>query len=150
LAVALGREDILGYAVERGRVAYVTIENPVDFRMKLAVNCYIHNISYDEIEPRVAIIDSRDTPEQIYEGLKLDAKENGPFQLICFDTFQAGFAAANAGAFNDNEAVLGYVIHLRPLTTLPGDRAYPLWRLDLQRGRWQPDFVERGDDQAPS
>ena len=120
LAVALGREDILGCSVERGRVAYVTIENPVDFKMKLAVNCYVHNIAYDEVEPRVAIIDGRDTPEQIFDGLRLDALANGDFQLVCFDTFQAGFAAANAGAFNDNEAVLGYVIRLRPLTTLPG------------------------------
>jgi hypothetical protein len=79
LAVETGREDILGCGVERGRVAYVTIENPVDFKMKLAVNCYLHNISYDEIEPRVAIIDGRDTPEQIYEGLKLDLKRMAIF-----------------------------------------------------------------------
>ncbi len=120
LAVVLGNKDILGCEVEKGRVAYVTIENPTDFKMKLAVNCYIHNVSYDEIEPLIAIIDGRDTPRQIYDGLKLDAEKNGPFQLVCFDTFQAGFAAANAGAFNDNEAVLGYVIRLRPLTTLAG------------------------------
>jgi hypothetical protein len=120
LAVAFGREDILGCAVESGRVAYVTIENPVDFKMKLAVNCFVHNISYDEVETRIAIIDGRDTPEQIFDGLRLDAEANGNFQLVCFDTFQAGFAAANAGAFNDNEAVLGYLIRLRPLTTLPG------------------------------
>ena len=120
LAVAFGREDILGCGVEHGRVAYVTIENPTDFKMKLAVNCYVHNISYDEIETRVAIIEGRDTPEQIIEGLKFDAEANGPFQLVCFDTFQAGFAAANAGAFNDNDKVLAYVIRLRPLTTLPG------------------------------
>src|ERR1700730_2045760 len=75
LAVETGREDILGCAVERGRVAYVTIENPVDFKMKLAVNCYVHNISYDEVESCLAIIDGRDTPEQIYEGLRLDAEE---------------------------------------------------------------------------
>jgi AAA domain len=120
LAVETGREDILGCAVECGRVAYVTIENPVDFKMKLAVNCYFHNISFDEIEPRVAIIDGRDTPEQIYEGLRLDADAHGDFQLVNFDTFQAGFAVANAGAFNDNEAVLKYVQRLRPLTVLPG------------------------------
>jgi hypothetical protein len=52
--------------------------------------------------------------------LRLDAEANGSFQLVCFDTFAAGFAAAGAGAFNDNEAVLNYVIRLRPLTTLPG------------------------------
>ena len=101
----------------------MTIENPIDFKMKLAANCFAHNITYDEIEPRVAIIDGRDTPEQIYEGLKLDAEANGAFQLVCFDTFQAGFAAANAGAFNDNEAVLNYVIRLRPLTTLSARQA---------------------------
>jgi AAA domain len=120
LAVETGREDILGCAVERGRVAYVTIENPVDFKMKLAANCYFHNISFDEIEPRVAIIEGRDTPEQIYEGLRLDAEAHGDFQLVNFDTFQAGFAVANASAFNDNEAVLKYVQRLRPLTVLPG------------------------------
>jgi hypothetical protein len=120
IAVAMNRPDVIGCAVEPGRVAYVSIENPTDFKMKLAVNCYSHNVSYNEIEPRVAIIDGRDTPEQILEGLKLDAEENGPFQLVCFDTFQAGFAAAGAGAFNDNEAVLNYVIRLRPLTMLPG------------------------------
>jgi hypothetical protein len=120
LAVAFGREDILGCAVERGRVAYVTIENPVDFKMKLAVNCFVHNISYDEAETRIGIIDGRDTPEQIYDGLRLDALANGDFQAVFFDTYQAGFAAANAGAFNDNEAVLGYLIRLRPLTALPG------------------------------
>ncbi|HXN88835.1 MAG TPA: AAA family ATPase [Methylocella sp.] len=120
LAVETGREDILGCAVECGRVAYVTIENPVDFKMKLAVNCYFHKISFDQIESRVAIIDGRDTPEQIYEGLRLDADAHGDFQLVNFDTFQAGFAVANAGAFNDNESVLKYVQRLRPLTVLPG------------------------------
>jgi len=120
IAVAMNRPDVIGCDVEPGRVAYVTIENPIDFKMKLAVNCFFHNISHDEIEPRVAIIDGRDTPEQIFNGLKLDAEANGPFQLVCFDTFQAGFAATNAGAFNDNEAVLKYVGRLRPLTILPG------------------------------
>jgi putative DNA primase/helicase len=60
LAVAMNRRDILGLNVESGRVAYVTIENPVDFKMKLAANCFAHNIAYDEIEPRVAIVDGRD------------------------------------------------------------------------------------------
>jgi hypothetical protein len=120
IAVAMNRPDVIGCDVEPGRVAYVTIENPIDFKMKLAVGCYVHNISHDEIDPRVAIIDGRDMPEQIYDGLRLDAEANGPFQLVCFDTFQAGFAAANAGAFNDNEDVLKYVGRLRPLTALPG------------------------------
>jgi predicted transcriptional regulator len=120
LATITGDEAILGCAVEKGRVAYVTIENPVDFRMKLAVNCHVHKIAYDAAERMIAIIDGRDAPEQIVEGLRLDAEANGGFQLVCFDTFQAGFSAACAGAFNDNEAVLKYTISLRPLTMLPG------------------------------
>jgi hypothetical protein len=119
LAVATGRKEIIGVDVEPGRVAYVTIENPTDFKMKLAVGFYVHNIS-EEIDRQLAIVQGRDTPEQIVEGLALDAEENGPFTLVCFDTFQAGFSAANAGAFNDNEAVLSYVNRLRPLTGLPG------------------------------
>lgn len=119
-AVAMNKPDIIGAGVEAGRVAYVTLENPIDFKMKLAVGCFVHGISYAEIEPRVAIIQGRDTPEQIVEGLALDAEANGPFQLVNIDTLQAGFSAANGGAFNDNEAILAYVMRLRALTDLPG------------------------------
>jgi hypothetical protein len=88
--------------------------------MKLAVGCYVHGISWDKIEPRLAIIEGRDTPEQIIDGLKLDAKANGSFQHVNIDTLQAGFAAAGGGKFNDNESILAYVMRLRVLTTLPG------------------------------
>jgi ABC-type Mn2+/Zn2+ transport system ATPase subunit len=37
LAVASGKESILGRKVRQGRVAYVCRENPIDFKMKLAV-----------------------------------------------------------------------------------------------------------------
>jgi AAA domain len=120
LAVGMNRAALIGVDVTPGRVAYVTIENPDDFRMKLAVACYIHGISYAEIETRIAIVQGRDTPEQIVDGLKLDAEANGAFTQVCFDTFQAGFSAAGAGAFNENQDVLAYVTRLRPLTTLPG------------------------------
>jgi hypothetical protein len=50
--------------------------------MKLAVNCYVHNVSYDEVEPLLAIIDGRDTPEQIYEGLNWTRKKTGRFSLF--------------------------------------------------------------------
>jgi AAA domain len=119
-AVTMNRPDIIGAEVEPGRVAYVTLENPIDFKMKLAVGCYVHGISWDEIDPRLAVIEGRDTPEQILDGLKLDAEANGPFQHVNIDTLQAGFSAANAGKFNDNESILAYVMRLRPLTELPG------------------------------
>jgi hypothetical protein len=120
MAVVLGDATIIGCEVEQGRVAYVTIENPADFRMKLAVNCYAHGVSYDAIAPLLAIIDGRDPPEAIVEGLRLDAEVNGPFQLVCFDTFQAGFVAAGGVEFNDNAAVLKFLLGLRPITVLPG------------------------------
>jgi hypothetical protein len=119
-AVTMNRPNIIGAEVAPGRVAYVTLENPTDFKMKLAVGCHVHGISWDEIEPRLAVIEGRDTPEQILEGLKLDAEANGSFQHVNIDTLQAGFSAANAGAFNDNESILAYVMRLRALTGLPG------------------------------
>jgi AAA domain len=119
-AVTMNRPDIIGAEVAPGRVAYVTLENALDFKMKLAVGCYVHGISWDEIDPRLAVIEGRDTPEQILEGLKLDAEANGSFQHVNIDTLQAGFSAANAGKFNDNESILAYVMRLRPLTGLPG------------------------------
>jgi hypothetical protein len=119
-AVTMNRPVLIGAEVEPGRVAYVTLENPDDFKMKLAVGCYVHGISWDKIEPRLAIIEGRDTPEQIIDGLKLDAKANGSFQHVNIDALQAGFAAAGGGKFNDNESILAYVMRLRALTGLPG------------------------------
>jgi hypothetical protein len=120
LAVSMNRPNIIGAEVEPGRVAYVTLENPIDFKMKLAVGCHVHNITFNDIEPRLAIIEGRDTPEQIIDGLRLDAEANGSFQHVNIDTLQAGFAAAGGGKFNDNEAILSYVMRLRALTGLPG------------------------------
>jgi hypothetical protein len=119
-AVTMNKPHIVGADVEPGRVVYVTLENPIDFKMKLAVGCHVHGISWNEIEPGVAVIEGRDTPEQIFDGLKLDAEANGSFQHVNIDTLQAGFAAANAGKFNDNESILAYVMRLRPLTELQG------------------------------
>jgi AAA domain len=42
LAVATG-PDILGLDVEKGRVAYIILENPTDFRMKLAVTAFVRD-----------------------------------------------------------------------------------------------------------
>ena len=161
LAVSMNRPDIIGADVEPGRVAYVTLENPIDFKMKLAVGCHIHNISFNDIESRVAVIEGRDTPEQIAEGLRLDAEANGPFQHVNIDTLQAGFAVAGGGKFNDNESILAYVMRLRPVNgpagapvcsnPLPsnkkrhGGRPSALRRRrDRERNRRKPDTVEGG------
>jgi hypothetical protein len=124
LAVIKGGKDgaaIIGYDVEQGRVAYITKENPADFRMKLAVNCYVHHIDRDLLNKNLLVLDGRtDSPAAICEALRIDAENNGPFQLVCYDTFQAGFAAAGAGDFNENAAVLTFLISLRPITEILG------------------------------
>jgi hypothetical protein len=78
-------------------------------------------IGWEKLTLRLAVIQGRDTPEQIFDGLKLDAEANGSFQHVNIDTLQAGFSAAGAGKFNDNESILAYVMRLRPLTELPGE-----------------------------
>jgi hypothetical protein len=52
--------------------------------------------------------------------LNNDAEELGPFRLVCYDTYQAGFSGAQ---FNDNKDALSHAQSLRELTTLPGKPA---------------------------
>jgi len=54
------------------------------------------------------------------EQLRVDAEQYGPFQLVCYDTFQAGFEGAQ---FNDNNDVLKHAQQLRLFTELPGNPA---------------------------
>jgi AAA domain len=121
LGVETGNEKVLGCEVTRGRVAYVSKENPDDFRMKLVVNCYYYGLDHAFANQWSRILDGRaDTPEAICEALKRDAGENGPFQLICYDTFQAGFAACGGEEFNNNAEVLKFILRLRPLAETIG------------------------------
>ena len=115
-------EKTLGFPVRKGHVAYVAKENPDDFRMKLAVNCYLHNIDCDTLDAHLLVLDGRkDSPEQICARLQLDAGINGEFAIVFYDTFQAGYSAAATGKeFNDNAAVLGFIIRLRPITEVTG------------------------------
>ncbi len=93
-----GVSSAIGCAVEQGRVAYITKENPADFRMKLAVNSYFHGLDADCLSRNLLVLDGRaDAPEAICESLRRDAEENGLFQLVDYDTFQAGFVADPAG-----------------------------------------------------
>jgi hypothetical protein len=117
LAVITGREDLIGLAVQKGRVAYVTLENPADFRMKLSVNRYVLNIPMDAFGDNLVIIDARLKPEEIMAQLAVSTEEDGRFQLVIYDTFQAGFEGAE---FNSNTDVLAFTRRLRAFTTLPG------------------------------
>ena len=117
LAVGTGRADILGTDVEKGRVAYIIFENPTDFLMKLSVTAYARGVDVRPLNEQIRVIDMKLPHEEIMSALQLDAEQFGPFQLICYDTFQAGFAGAN---FNDNADTLKHAQSLRQLTTLPG------------------------------
>jgi hypothetical protein len=118
LAIATSNSEILGRKVRQGRVAYICMENPEDFKMKLAANCYLHAIRLDELAPFMTIFDDQHSPESLEKGMKKDAEDNGPFKIIFYDTLQAGFALSGGADFNNNAEVLKFVMRLRPLTEL--------------------------------
>jgi hypothetical protein len=117
LAVLTGKKEILDLDVEQGRVAYIILENPTDFRMKLATTLYVHSIDPKDLSKQFVILDMKIPHKEIIEQLTRDANENGPLQLACYDTYQAGFAGAQ---FNDNADALRHTQDLRLLTELPG------------------------------
>jgi hypothetical protein len=117
LAVVTGKREILNLDVERGRVAYIILENPTDFRMKLAATLYVHSVDPKDLKRQFVILDMRLPHNEIIDQLTRDADKDGPLQLICYDTYQAGFAGAQ---FNDNADALKHTQDLRRLTELPG------------------------------
>jgi hypothetical protein len=156
LAVLTGNKNIIGFDVEKGRVAYVILENPTDFRMKLATALYVHGINPKDISKQFVILDMKLPHNEIIEQLNIDAEENGPLELVCYDTYQAGFAGAQ---FNDNADALKHTQELRRLTDLPGkpsalvachpvknatrDNLEPIWRrFHNERTRRQFDVVK--------
>jgi hypothetical protein len=88
--------------------------------MKLATNAYIHGVDYAQLNDRLAILDMHLPRPEIMLQLQHDGKENGPFCLICYDTFQAGFSG---GQFNENADILKHAQEIRELTSLPGNPA---------------------------
>jgi hypothetical protein len=67
LAVATGDVKILGLEVEKGRVAYVILENPTDFRMKLSAAAFAHNVDVQALNDSIRILDMRLPQGQIME-----------------------------------------------------------------------------------
>ena len=90
LAIATGRRDLLSLDVAKGRVAYLTAENPDDTRMRFMIACYLLNIDFAEIADRVVILDRREKPEDVAAGL-MKLAEQEPFALIQLDTLAAFF-----------------------------------------------------------
>jgi hypothetical protein len=116
LAVATGRPDIIGIEAKRGRVAYLTFENPDDVRMRFMAAAYLHNIDLDEIFDQIIILDIRIKPEEVLAKITPRA-DTDPFALTIIDTFAAFFDG------NDpNDATQGgeFMRRMRPLTKIGG------------------------------
>jgi hypothetical protein len=113
LALARGRDDLLGMIVEPGRVVYLAYENPDDVRMKLMVAAYLHNIDLRELGDRLIILDQREKPEHVRDRLA----NVGELGLIVADTLAAWFDGKDV---NDNVQTGEFLRRVRPLTNLAG------------------------------
>jgi hypothetical protein len=123
LTLATGRADILGRKIEevvRGRVAFLTFENPDDVRMRFMVGAFHFNIDLNAIGHDLKILDMRIKPEETIAKLEKDAAEHGPFGLIIVDTFAAFFDGDKV-----NDPVQGgeFMRRMRPLTKIAGQPA---------------------------
>jgi hypothetical protein len=116
LAIATGRPDILGLDVTRGRVAFLTFENPDDVRMRFMIAAYLLNIDLDEISESIVVLDIRIKPEEVLAKIQKLADAD-PFTLIIIDTFAAFFDGSDT-----NDATQGgeFMRRLRPLTKIGG------------------------------
>jgi len=116
LALATGRPDILSIDVARGRVAFLTFENPDDVRMRFMIAAYLLNIDLDEISHGIVILDIRIKPEEVLTKIKILADAD-PFTLVIIDTFAAFFDGNDT-----NDATQGgeFMRRLRPLTKIGG------------------------------
>jgi hypothetical protein len=116
LAIATGRPDILGLDVTRGRVAFLTFENPDDVRMRFMIAAYLLNIDLDEISESIVVLDIRIKPEEVLAKIQKLADDD-PFTLIIIDTFAAFFDGNDT-----NDATQGgeFMRRLRPLTKIGG------------------------------
>jgi hypothetical protein len=116
LALATGRSDVLGFEVEKGRVALLTFENPDDVRMRLKVSSWFFNIDVRTIVDNLLILDARVKPEDALIELEEAALE-APLRLVLIDTLAAFFDGDN---INDSVQGGGFMRRLRPITRLSG------------------------------
>ncbi len=115
LAVATGRRDLLSLDVVKGRVAFLTAENPDDLRMRFMIACYLLNID-DEVLDRIEILDRREKPEDICAALAKLADQE-PFSQVILDTLAAFYDGVNV-----NDPIEGgeFLRRLRPITRIKG------------------------------
>jgi len=90
LAIATGRADLLNHDVTKGRVVYLTFENPDDVRMRFMIAAAVLGVNMDEVGENLIILDERAKPEKIRADLAILADE-APICMAVVDTFAAFF-----------------------------------------------------------
>jgi hypothetical protein len=116
LAVATGRQGILGLEIEKGRVACLVFENPDDTRVRLIAATARLGIALADVASMIEIIDVRKKPEQ----LCADLQAIGPFSLVLIDTLQS-FLDVNDS--NNNAEAVDFLRRVRPMTRIAGNPA---------------------------
>jgi hypothetical protein len=119
LAVATGRADILGLDVERGRVAYLAIENPYDTVSRFTIAQHFHRIPNPTLHDRLFIVTVKAAPEAVFAALEKLAR-SGAFALVIVDTLAAYFDGTD---LNNNVEAGNFIRRLRTLTTVLGNPA---------------------------
>lgn len=116
LSIATGRADIIGLNVEQGRVAFLTIENPDDTRMRIKIAAWLFRIDPSMLAHELVILDHKEKPEDIVAELR-SLSIRGEFKAIFVDTFAAFFDGDNV---NDPVQAGNFMRRLRPMTQIPG------------------------------
>lgn len=116
LSIATGRADILGLNVEQGRVAFLTIENPDDTRMRIKIAAWLFQIDPSELAQALVVLDHKEKPEDITAELK-SLSMAGEFKAIFVDTLAAFYDGQD---INNNVEAGNFMRRLRPLTQLSG------------------------------
>jgi hypothetical protein len=116
LAKAAGRSNLLKRETNKGRVAYLTAENPDDLRMRIMATADHFKIDLTAIANDFLVLDKRVKPELLVSALRIAAAD-APFSLITVDTLAAFFDGAN---INDPVEGGNFMRRLRPLTQIGG------------------------------
>jgi AAA domain/Bifunctional DNA primase/polymerase, N-terminal len=116
LAIAFNRGDLFRNTIEPGRVAYLTAENPRNFRMRLIATCGELGIDVTDTEAsnKFVVQDFFSKPEDMLASSKLHEADGG-FRLVIIDTAASFFDGDNE---NDRAQIMKFLRGLRPINQM--------------------------------
>ena len=117
IAVASNDHVMLGVGVKQCAIAYLTYENPADFRMKLHAAAVANGKTGADLDQGLFVIRAHLVLADAYKELVATGVE---FGLIVIDTLQAAF---DGNDFNDPKQMLDFILRCRRFTELPGHPA---------------------------